>query len=647
MPSIYDTDEATLRVLPKSDLIGLDSRIHKIYKHDLKNVANDHRLGMLLSTLTKVHVWVVSELHRRGIPHVDGGPPLPKTEKVQSEFGEFVRQANIGSLPAVRISEKDLKRLQQGGASYLILPDILESRDLIDGPMPRAVVINNRSAVGTVRFLGLELPTSERTRFGIRTVERAADWKAAGIVYIPFIEPVTVKFPNGSKGVMRPGTLESTKKPLEKHRSEFEACEDYDMAVATVEALTTFARFKDILDLPTRNIVPEILKPMRAEELREMDELLHDRFRVFDERGFEADEIVAAHAFVIQEMESRKLPHTTTDGLDEATTAAGKVTDPNPTPAFPQHKSVEPAVVEKDLPEDYLSYPPGSEKKLPFVYQNHWRGGKSVHGDMRFSQGKNLLGFTLTVQTPGIDCPALDSEDTATVEAARNCSTRRFKDKFKIDPVTGNIEKQILSFPKSRHPLPWLKFEGVIAPGEIGSTANLPAVVEIIDSGDYMPGARKKSIWEIFIEETENGIFAGRYLWRPPSFSKSEESGEEETEKLLPTTEETNIAGATASFIRPESQLPNVLSKSSRKDRPWISPKGWSALPSFLSKRVPPRLRYWTKAGEAERMRLRNQLFDAWKSEGLIEDLQSGDLSKMIEESRDLDWTLFGWGPPK
>ncbi len=298
--------------------------------------------------------------------------------------------------------------------------------------------------------------------------------------------------------------------------------------------------------------------------------------------------------------------------------------------------------LEKQFPPQYLAYPKGAERALPFVYQHHWRGGRSVHGDLRLSQGPFLLGFTLSVQQTGINCAALNEEDSASVSAAKACTFGRFKTRFKIDPKSGDFTRrrtaggvvrdtQILSFPKSQQPVVWLQVEQTAPKGTVIATANLPGVMEIIDSGNYHVGARKASIWEVFFEDTKKGVFNGRYLWRPLKLEKQE---------TLPPSEGQALPGITLNFIRPESQLPNVFADSSRKERPWVPPKGWSALPPNLKSKVPMRFRYWTKSSERDRRRLRDALFDFWKEEGIISELESGRMEKCLMDER--EWHYAG-----
>lgn len=370
----------------------------------------------------------------------------------------------------------------------------------------------------------------------------------------------------------------------------------------------------------------------------------------------------------------------------------------------------------KVFPPGYLSYPKPPDRPLRWVLQWHFRGGRSLHGDMRFEQQDDLVGFTLAVQLPGLNVQALDDLETASVEAARKGSKKQ-SDKFKIDPFTGKfrtrrdregVERRtsVVAVPKSRQPKVWLDFEGVSPPKEVGATANLPGTFWRVAHGTYSAGARKPSLWEVFIEETTGAPgLVGRLFWRPLLLERrgdkvaakligSDEGNDlihakaiqeiedlvskqdldamfwwttragvakrvEELEmrvresrvkifkqaaveelriirspvfkqqlRTLPPSGEVDIPGITLLTIQPDSQLPNVLSKSSREDRPFVPPQGWSALPRNLRENVPPGLRYWTKKDEGDRLRLRDQLHDQWKDQGIIATLEKGEEPK-------------------
>lgn len=58
--------------------------------------------------------------------------------------------------------------------------------------------------------------------------------------------------------------------------------------------------------------------------------------------------------------------------------------------------------IHKIFPAGFLDYPKSSDRELRWVLQWHFRDGQGVHGEMRFEQQSDLIGFTLAVQTPGL-----------------------------------------------------------------------------------------------------------------------------------------------------------------------------------------------------------------------------------------------------
>lgn len=434
MPSIYDVQEIDVRDLSDHDLTVMDNRTHKVFTHDLKNAANDHRMAKLLLAILRVHSFLIDEFVRRGLTHpMKDSPPIPKQqEKIRTEFGEFVREATVGSLPGIRISLEDAKKLADGDASFLILPDVPDSRSIEDSPIPKAVVMTGGDAIGTVNLLGgLQPVTRERARFAITTIDKADPWKAIGIAYIPFVSNVNVERErNVVGGILRPGTFKLTKPALQKQRraalaftfdkndrvllverttpplvwsppggfvmadesvvdaAKREALEETDVemesafesrdlldvgsgsltavvgrAKATVPILTTDevsdAKWVELTDLHTvrplspgrlsilralndlrsfevrvkddhgdlnninsADITPAFLAPFNDNKVREIDDLLHDRFANFDAREIDTKPTVDAHIVVLAEHKKRGLQHTSSDPLDDATRRA-------------------------------------------------------------------------------------------------------------------------------------------------------------------------------------------------------------------------------------------------------------------------------------------------------------------------------------
>lgn len=714
MSSIYEVTEKDFDGMTDAEVLALDRRCHKIWSHDLVNVATDHRLGKLLGKLIQVHAWAVTELSRRNLPHASGGPAI--TQKILTDFGSFTRPAPVTNVPAVLVPKSENEKL--GQAEHIAVPVHPESLSTLERG-DRAVVVTGSEAVGTLALVhpGSEFATVEdlpdktirATGSGPLGEKFKGPFHVVEAAFTPFVSPIHIDLKVRSVlPTLKSGDFALEQTPLEKAAP----------------------------DIETKDITPEVVHLLSDADLKKLAVVLRERAAPIFAEGRTPEDLVNAMVFLLAEAKERGLSIARDATLDVAaerlTKDAGrpsdpvpdlhvarvrelhnklpesmvvcpgfvgltgsllyakgdrkpndvdvayKITDPDALPGgsgtclkleraikeltglevnhftapmgsawtnFPAYdlvllrrdnpeveivredfarfiKSESEEGVEKRFPKGYNDYPKGTDRPLKFVYQHHWRGGKSVHGDMRFEQTDALLGFTNAVQTPGIEVPSLDDEKSASVKGAENYAERN-PGKFKINPNTGEFAArrtaagevrptQIAAVPKAQQPKAWLDVEGVVQPGGIGATTNLPATFHIVDSGTYTPGARKSTIWEIFVEDSKDDVFLGRYFWRPV------------VRKILPPSEEQTIEGIQLTLIRPTDQLPNVLAKSSRVDRPWIPPKGWSALPKVLQKKVPPKLRYWTKSSESERKKLRNELYEVWKEEGLIGELQEG-----------------------
>lgn len=273
--------------------------------------------------------------------------------------------------------------------------------------------------------------------------------------------------------------------------------------------------------------------------------------------------------------------------------------------------------------EHYLNYPTDGEKRYPAVFQFHFRG-KTVHGDLRCSKGDYLAGWTLMLQRPG----ALKNPVESLADARK---AAKLPNAFKIDPKTGvwaqrriadgTIRRTGVNIAlKAPQPSAWLKVQGVIKPGGVGATANYPGVFLILDSFEIEWGALKPEVLEVFCY---GKLFKGRYFFRPLVIGKRsvEEAIEDELGEvpefgkvfILPPSEEQSLQGGpTWLMIRPDDQTPNVLAKSSVAEKPWIPPKGFSALPSAVKAKVPDDLRYWLQPTEKGRMMMRAKLIETW-----------------------------------
>lgn len=254
MPSIYACDAATIRRLDDRELIKLDRRIHKIWKSDLIRCSNDHRMGKLMSALSKVHTLVVEELRRRGFKHDDGGPVLPKrTQKLMTEFGEFIRKVPVDTMPAVIIPKEKADAIIKGDISHLLVPFRPELIEVLDGAVGKFVVVANDRALGLAQMMvpGQRIGKEQFVPNSIKLGD-AEQHVSVGIIFTPFDGLAEVKLA-GNGPLLRAGSIESKGDVIEKRAIDtFGAClfnEDgnlvvlkYDLPAVLLQLITEFAK---------------------------------------------------------------------------------------------------------------------------------------------------------------------------------------------------------------------------------------------------------------------------------------------------------------------------------------------------------------------------------------------------------------------
>jgi len=250
-------------------------------------------------------------------------------------------------------------------------------------------------------------------------------------------------------------------------------------------------------------------------------------------------------------------------------------------------------------------YPP--EKPRPFVLQLHFRG-RSVHGDFRVMLEKILEGWTISLQQPGYI-----KEPVMNLAQAR----RYFQDPkaWKFDFAKGEILPRqvqttiqgrprtivrpgnLRAMPKKAEiPSDWLRVEGVTErpdPGEripVGATKNYPGVFLIADQGRAEIGARKPWFFEYFLH---GKYLKGRYVFRLVGRREATEKG------VLPPGQQEERAREPYYWVmmKPDTELPYVLSQDAIEAK-WLPPKGISALPLAMRRKVPKELRYWEVEGD-------------------------------------------------
>ena len=65
--------------------------------------------------------------------------------------------------------------------------------------------------------------------------------------------------------------------------------------------------------------------------------------------------------------------------------------------------------------------------------------------------------------------------------------------------------------PKAPEPVPWLKYQGKVEPGEVGATRFLPGYFLVIDEFEVQWGAQKPDFHEYFMD---GKLMNGRYVVR-------------------------------------------------------------------------------------------------------------------------------------
>jgi hypothetical protein len=289
--------------------------------------------------------------------------------------------------------------------------------------------------------------------------------------------------------------------------------------------------------------------------------------------------------------------------------------------------------------DPYMEYLP-EQAKREFMMHLHYRG-RGAHLDIRFEgpTSKYLIGWTISMQNPGVITESVDS-----LQAAR----RWFKnpDAWKIDFAEGRVKQrrvrggqirpaQLYASRKAKEPLPWMRFEGRVEPGEVGATKYEYGTFLIIEKGQIQTGTQKPYFHEYFLH---GKIFSGRIAFRllgrlekdtrAPVFV--DHAGFQQFGGLAKQARDVLPIGVASedfrdpyfwSFMQPIDQRPYVLSPDA-KEKKWMPPKGISALPEEIRSQLPLQYRYWNESGEAART----------TRDMLIEDLGSGKMKLDFEK---------------
>lgn len=295
----------------------------------------------------------------------------------------------------------------------------------------------------------------------------------------------------------------------------------------------------------------------------------------------------------------------------------------------------------------FMQVPP-EDRTYHYVIQEHFRG-KTVHLDLRLERENDLVGWTLLVELPDTI-----KEPITTIEQAKEWNEKNLT---KIDWTTGEIRKRtikggvirkanIRAVKKAVEPLIWLNdeslnrlnlfdlinnddieyfIEGVAPKGTPGSTANYPGIFLIVDKGIVEYGAQLVYFHEYFLSKGK--LKEGRYCFR--AIQKDEEENFKEI--ILPegVKEETIVEPLYWVFMQPDDQRPYVLSERA-KEKNYLPPFGYSALPNKYKVNVPKNLRYWLEKDTKKALQMRNKL------------LEYEELNVEIQKSSELeDYKLF------
>lgn len=255
------------------------------------------------------------------------------------------------------------------------------------------------------------------------------------------------------------------------------------------------------------------------------------------------------------------------------------------------------------------------QKSRRYVVQAHFRGS-TCHLDFRYQTNHVLDGFTLAAQTEELKDKISPHWSKKTAKGITEIMWDgevfyRIENGKVIQKPSATLKRKVLSFHKGlisdsslwkinlrngeelkrkggdegevqkvfavqkhQEPYEWLSVEGVTDPLEVeeagpGGTRFFPGIFVEIDKGTFELGADKPTFKELFL----NGRWKGRVVFR-----------------IVPGLSGT---GKLANWLywKPDEQEPYVLSSRAVRES-WL-PKGYSALPADLERKIPNNLNYW------------------------------------------------------
>jgi len=305
-----------------------------------------------------------------------------------------------------------------------------------------------------------------------------------------------------------------------------------------------------------------------------------------------------------------------------------------------------------------------AEDKGPYRYvcHHHWRG-KSCHTDLRIvaKRGEYAIGWTIDDLIKGvIKEPVTTMKEAERIEKEGKAFKINWKTgKFALRRTAAGQVKptELRAHEKARIPIEWMEVEGVAPKGTVGATKEYPAVFLIVDKGKAQYLTQKPAFHEYWMDGTLKGRLVFRRLeqkafeslikkgilpeyilnsfntslayvnkelnpsevnWIPLTkngcivFRKSDLG-----KIILPPSEIPEGKPRVGVFwvaIQPIVQVPYVISRRA-VNKKWVPPKGFSALPLKLKKKVPNEFKYWTKESKSERRKIRDAYFEYLKKQ--------------------------------
>jgi len=269
------------------------------------------------------------------------------------------------------------------------------------------------------------------------------------------------------------------------------------------------------------------------------------------------------------------------------------------------------------------------EGKFDYVLHVHW--ASVLHGDLRMGycgDPRSMIGVTLFIYKSG----AVKHRPNGLEGWSEFLKVIKNPKNFKLDFKTGEIQGQrslaaTVKLPESKA---WMKVKKYISPpGTVGARALRKwwSSMTVVDRGKVEHLTRKLDEFEFYF--TEGKAFRGRYILRP--FGKDFTfftAGAQPT--IVGTTQKLEEGKEISGFlwIKAKDQTPYILSLRAVKKR-FIPPVHASGLPVELKARIPRVFQYWNIESKAKRLKVRDSLVLALKSQKQYKFLKEGSWKKV------------------